>query len=159
MKMGDAITVHKLDHRGAEVWRYQGTVTERTPSSLTLEAFFDRESQTIGGLTLRRGDRFVETYFTDRWYNIFAIHDRYDGLLKGWYCNIARPARIERGDLFADDLALDLVVDRLGRWVLLDQDEFDELELSEEDRGRAMRALEELQHLVATAAAPFTLLE
>jgi protein associated with RNAse G/E len=80
-------------------------------------------------------------------------------LLKGWYCNIARPARIERGDLFADDLALDLVVDRLGRWVLLDQDEFDELELSEEDRGRAMRALEELQHLVATAAAPFTLLE
>lgn len=155
--MPDAILVHKLDHRGREVWRYPGTVIERTSSSLTLEAFFDRERQVIGGLILQPGDRFVETYFTDRWYNVFAVHDGRDGALKGWYCNIARPARIEPGGLFAEDLALDLIIDRLGRSVVLDQEEFDSLDLPAGDRRRARRALEELQRLASEGEPPFAL--
>ncbi len=157
MQIGDAITVHKLDHRGQEVWRYPGRLIEQTPSSLVLEAFFDRDSQTIGGMTLRRGDRFIETYYADRWYNIFAVHDGRDGPLKSWYCNIARPARFEPGHLFAEDLALDLIVDRLGRWIVLDQEEFERLEIPLQDRERAIQTLEELQHLAATRAAPFIL--
>ncbi|HLC01658.1 MAG TPA: DUF402 domain-containing protein [Anaerolineales bacterium] len=156
MQNPEAITVHKLDHQGSELWRYEGTLMQRTPSSLTLEASFDRESEAIGGMTLRRGDRFVETFFTDRWYNIFAVHDGLDGPLKGWYCNIARPARNEPGHLFAEDLALDLIVDRLGGWVVVDQDEFDALEIPKEDRERARQALEELQHLAASGEEPFT---
>ena len=50
--------------------------------------------------TLRRGDRFIETYYTDRWYNIFEIHAREDDRLKGWYCNIAKPAVMEAGNEF-----------------------------------------------------------
>lgn len=157
MRIGEAITVHKLDHRGIEVWRYDGTLIERTPSRLTLEASFDRESVTIGNITLVRGDRFVETFFTDRWYNIFALYDRENGRHKGWYCNIARPARFEPGHLFAEDLALDLIVDRLGGWVVVDQDEFEALEISAEDRKRAQEALEELQRLVSLGEEPFSL--
>jgi protein associated with RNAse G/E len=157
MQIGDAIMVHKLDHRGHEVWQYPARVIEQAPASLILEAFFDRDSQTIGGITLRHGDRFIETYYTDRWYNIFAVHDGGDGPLKGWYCTIARPARFELGHLFAEDLALDLVVDRLGRWIVLDQEEFERLEIPVLDRERAIRALEELQHLAAMHAAPFVI--
>ena len=32
-------------------------------------------------LIVKRGDRFVETYYSARWYNIFEIHDRDDGAL------------------------------------------------------------------------------
>lgn len=159
MQTGDAIMVHKLDHRGREVWRYPARVIERSPPMLILEAFFDRDNQTIGGLSLHRGDRFVETYFTDRWYNIFAVHEGGDGPLKGWYCNIARPARFEPGHVFAEDLALDLIVDPLGRWIVLDQEEFERLEIPLRDRERATQALELLQHLAATHADPFILSE
>jgi hypothetical protein len=155
MQTGDTITVHKLDHRGREVWQYPGLAIERTPSELTLEAYFDRDDQTIGGLSLRRGDRFIETYFNDRWYNIFAVYDGREGALKGWYCNMARPARIEPGHVFAEDLALDLIVDRLGRWVVLDQDEFERLEIPSQDRAHAIEALEELQRLAAAHNPPF----
>jgi predicted RNA-binding protein associated with RNAse of E/G family len=157
MEIGDAITVHKLDHRGREVWSYAGRVIRHTPADLILEAFFDRESETIGGILLRRGDRFVETYFTDRWYNIFAVYEGRGGPLKGWYCNIARPARIGRGQVYAEDLALDLIVDRHGRCNVVDQEEFEALDISREDRLRARQALEELQDLAKMHAAPFTL--
>lgn len=157
MQNADMITVHKLDYRGREVWSYRGTVIGSSPSSLTLEALFDRERQAIEGLILERGDRFVETYYTDRWYNIFAVHDGGNGPLKGWYCNVSRPARIEPGHLFAEDLALDLIVDRLGRSVVLDEEEFEALEIPAEDRARARLALEQLEHLASAGEAPFSL--
>ena len=59
-----------------------------------LEAFFDRDDMELGYTVFKRGDRFVETYYDDRWYNVFAVYDRDDGGLMGWYCNICRPAVI-----------------------------------------------------------------
>jgi predicted RNA-binding protein associated with RNAse of E/G family len=155
MQSGDVVMVHKLDHRGNEVWHYGARLIERTATHLTLEAFFDRENLTVGGLPLTRGDRFVETYFTDHWYNIFAVHEGGDGPLKGWYCNIARPARIEPGHLYAEDLALDVIVDRRGHWTVIDQDEFEALDITPEDRALARHALDELQHLAAAHEGPF----
>ena len=150
-----AITVHKLDHHGREVWRYQGRLLDRGPSSLTLEAFFDRDRQTLAGLTLEPGDRFVETYYTDRWYNVFAIHEGDAGPLKGWYCNITRPARFETAHVFAEDLALDLVVDRSRKAVVLDREEFEALDLPRQDRRRAGQALKTLQRLASSGEPPF----
>ena len=82
--MRTPITVHKLDETGREVWYYPGVVLDRTTTSLTLEAHFDHQDLDFHGMLLRRGDRFVETYYSDRWYNVFAIYDVDDDHHKCW---------------------------------------------------------------------------
>ncbi len=154
--MGITITVHKLDEQGVEVFRYSGTLMGEQGASITIEARFDRSDVQFFGLTFREGDRFIETYLTDRWFNIFEIHDADDDHLKGWYCNITRPARIEQGHIYAEDLALDLLVYQDGRVRVLDEDEFEEMELSESDRMNALSALEDLKQWVKARKGPFS---
>jgi hypothetical protein len=108
--MSASVTVHKLDAQGREVWTYDGIVLERGSHFLILQAFFDRQDADLCGLALHRGDRFVETFYDDRWYNVFAVHDRDTDEHKGWYCNITRPALLTDYAVKAEDLALDLVV-------------------------------------------------
>ena len=139
------ITVIKRNDRGQETWRYQGRRLEQADGRLVLEAFFDREDMWLQGMLLSKGDRFIETYYTDRWYNIFEIHSRDDDSLRGWYCNISRPAEIEGDAVSWIDLALDLLVFPDRRQVVLDEDEFARLEISPEERRQAQAALVELQ--------------
>lgn len=153
--MVDRIVVHKLNEMGLSVWRYEGQILETTPTSVTLEARFDREKVEFHGITLENGDRFVETFHTDLWYNTFAIFDADDNHFKGWYCNITRPARIESGHIYADDLALDLLVYPDGRWLVLDEDEFDQLTLTQEDRECARDALHSLIGFAQSKEGPF----
>lgn len=143
------ITVSKLNEKGQETWRYQGRLVERGADYLILEAFFDREDTQVHGMILTRGDRFVETYYTDRWYNIFEIYDRADDHLRGYYCNIGFPAKIDEDKLSYVDLALDLLVFPDGRQVVVDEDEFEKLDLAASQRQQARAALEEIQELFA----------
>ena len=140
-----AITVIKRNDRGQETWRYQGRLLEQADGRLVLEAFFDREDIWLQGMLLSKGDRFIETYYTDRWYNLFEIHARDDDSLRGWYCNISRPAEIEGDTISWIDLALDLLVFPDRRQVVLDEDEFARLEISPEERRQAKAALVELR--------------
>jgi uncharacterized protein len=87
--------IQKKNLNGDVVFQYEGEVVKREESAIVLEAFFGRDDMTFMNVTLKRGDRFVETFYTDRWYNIFEIFDRDDGAFKGWYCNIGKPALIE----------------------------------------------------------------
>lgn len=139
------ITVSKRNEKGEETWRYQGKLLERGENYILLEAYFDRADTKIAGMLLAKGDRFVETYYTDRWYNIFEIHDRENDLLRGWYCNIGCPAKINGDRLSYVDLALDLLVFPDGRQVVLDEDDFAKLDISSEQRRKARTALSELQ--------------
>lgn len=148
------ITVIKRNVHGQETWRYQGRLLEKDGNKVVLEAFFDRKDTWVGGLLLATGDRFLETYYTDRWYNFFEIHARQDDRLRGWYCNIGCPAEIDGDTLSYVDLALDLVVLPGGQQVILDEDEFEQLEISPDTRARARTALSELQHTFRGAAAP-----
>lgn len=138
------ITIIKQDPAGVETWRYSGTVIERNSSEVVIEAYFDRDDMLFHGMWLYKGDRFIETYYTDRWYNIFEIHDRADESLKGWYCNITTPAIIREQVISYRDLALDLLVFPDGRQLILDKDEFTSLELPTHIQDRARRALDEL---------------
>ena len=140
-----AITVIKRDAAGQEVWRYSGRLLHQDERSLVLEARFDKEDVFFKGMLLGKGDRFVETYYTDRWFNIFEIHAREDDHLRGWYCNVSCPAVIVGETIAWNDLALDLLVFPDGRQYVLDEDEFSQLELSSEQRQRALNALAELQ--------------
>lgn len=153
--MNEEIMVHKLDEKGVEVWRYSGRLLERSETSIILEARYDNEDQDFHGLTLRKGDRFVETFYDDRWYNVFTIYDVISGVLKGWYCNVTRPAKIEAGHVYAEDLALDLVVLPDGKWKVLDEEQFADQVLTLEERQHALNAITELQTLVTRRASHF----
>jgi predicted RNA-binding protein associated with RNAse of E/G family len=150
-----AVTVHKLDHEGREIWAYPGRVLRRTASSVTLEGRFDREDVVVAGLPIRRGDRMVETFYRNRWYNVFAVYAGQSEGLRGWYCNITRPAHIEARHIYADDLALDLVVFPGGGNVVLDEEEFEALPLSDSERGHAREALRDLQARATSRRSPF----
>ncbi len=141
----DELTVLKQNPAGDILWTYSGRLVERDGARLVLEAFFDRDDRQFHGMPLLRGDRFVETYYTDRWYNVFAIYSRDDGSLRGWYCNITRPARFQDGMVSYVDLALDLLVFPDGRQLVLDEDEFAALNLSPSEQAAARQALAELQ--------------
>lgn len=140
------ITIIKRNIAGEETWRYSGQVLKVFDNRVTLEAFFNREDMPFMGTLLKRGDRFVELFYTDRWYNIFEIHDRDDDSLKGWYCNVGRPAVFEAEDrLSFVDLALDLWVAPDGTQTVLDEDEFKLLNLKGETLEKALDALEQLK--------------
>ncbi len=148
--MKPKLTVIKRNPEGKEVMRYTGVALHQEPGVVTLQASFNHADVPVMQTTLRRSDRFIETYYTDRWYNILEIHDREDDRLKGWYCNIARPVVMEAGDVISYvDLALDLWVAPDGTQTVLDEDEFAALDLDTETRTRARAALEELQALFA----------
>jgi hypothetical protein len=143
--MNEHVVILKLNPQGKEMWRYEGDVIERGESWLKVEAFFDRDDRPFMGTTLKRGDRFVEMYYSDRWYNIFEIFDRDDGALKGWYCNVTRPAVFADGRIEYMDLFLDLWVSADSTQTVLDEDEFAAAELDDEARRMARKGLAELQ--------------
>lgn len=152
---GGEVIVHKCDPLGREVWSWRATLRDATPNSVRLEARFNGQEGVSHGLDLRGGDRFLETYYADRRYNVFAIFDAVTDRFKGWYCNIARPARIEDGHVHFDDLALDLLVLADGTMRVIDEDEFERLDLGEAERAAARASLEELQRLASARTGPF----
>jgi uncharacterized protein len=141
------MTVVKLDPQRQEIWRYSGEVLARSANAVLIEAHFNRDDMEFHGMSLKRSDRFVEVYDRLRWYNVFEIYNRDDGALKGWYCNVTLPAEIEAEEIRYVDLALDLLVFTDGRQLVLDEDEFAELELDEATLVHARQALEELSAL------------
>ena len=148
------ITIYKLDHHGREVWRYPGRVLARDAHSIRLEGFYNRDDTLVASVVFKRGDRLVETFYSDRWYNVFAVYDRDDGALKGWYCNVTRPATITDEAVSSDDLALDVWVSPDGAVTVLDEDEFAALELNEDDRAAADDALQQLIQLAESGLLP-----
>jgi hypothetical protein len=150
------ITVHKLDLNSRSVYSYPGTVLARTATALSLEAFFTRSARLDLGYTVfEAGDRFVEHFYADRWYNIFEVYAVGTGRLRGWYCNLTRPALIEAGQVSAVDLGLDVWVGRDGQARVLDEAEFAALPLSPEEVRAVRAACAELLELAAHRAGPF----
>lgn len=141
------IKIQKKNPAGEVTYKYEGDLIARDENSITLEALFDRADMPFQDVVFKTGDRFVEYYYADRWYNIFAIHDRDDGKVKGWYCNVGMPAIIEDDVVSYVDLALDLWVSVDGQQTVLDEDEFAQLKLDDELSSNALNGLEELKVL------------
>lgn len=149
------ITVHKLNHLGQEKVKYSGEVLELTGHQIILEAHFALPDKDAGYVVFANGDRFIEYFYSDRWYNIFMMFSGATGVLKGWYCNITRPAKLTPTDIWADDLALDVFVQPTGEQLVLDEDEFAELGLGETEQAQARAALVELQQMAREQQGPF----
>ncbi|WDV50622.1 DUF402 domain-containing protein [Streptomyces coeruleorubidus] len=104
----------------------------------------------FGFVRFEPGDVFTEYYWRDRWYAVKEVRSA-TGALKGWYCDITRPASRSGPELVVEDLDLDLWVSADGTDVRrLDEDEFADSGLSETDpeaAAAALAALDELESL------------
>jgi hypothetical protein len=150
------LTVIKLNPQGEEKIRYPAELSARLENGVVLDAYWHHTSRDLGYTTFEPGDHFVEYFYNDRWFNIFAISTP-AGLRKGWYCNIAAPARIDAEQVEQVDLLLDVWVDPAGQPLILDEDEFAaDLTITTEQRQGALQGLHDLLTLLATRHTPFT---
>jgi len=144
---GQFIQVRKLNPSHQEIWHYGAWVKNIQANGILLEAFFDGEDRPFYGMRLEKDDRFIELYFSDRWYNIYEIYHKENGELKGWYCNIAEPAMITKEGVSFVDLALDVLVFPDGKLQVLDEDEFTKLDITPDQKTRSLAAVKELKEL------------
>jgi len=104
----------------------------------------------FGFVRFEPGDVFTEYYWRDRWYAVKEVRAA-DGCVKGWYCDITRPAVRTGAELVVEDLDLDLWRSADGADVRrLDEDEFAASGLAEADpraAEAAEAALDELERL------------
>jgi hypothetical protein len=137
---------------------YQGVVLLRTRTHMLVLAIWERAPLDVGYVQFAPGDQFYEHFYTNRWYNIFEIY-RADGTLRGWYCNLTRPACFSDNAIESEDLEIDLFVSADRRTLLvLDEEEYAArgLETSEPDTHRAaMAALDELRSMAGRGDEPF----
>jgi protein associated with RNAse G/E len=74
--------------------------------------------------------------------------------LKGWYCNITKPAVIEDGHVSYVDLAVDLWVSANGARKVLDEDELEELALDDLTTQKVYESLRELEQYFESKKPP-----
>src|SRR2546428_13305008 len=116
------ITVSKLNSLGETKIQYQGEIIERLTDRIIILAYWKHPLKDLGYTRFEPGDRFIEYYYSNRWYNIFAIATT-DGVRKGWYCNIGEPAVIFDDHIEQVDLLLDVWVEPAVNPLILDEDE------------------------------------
>ncbi|MET8723001.1 DUF402 domain-containing protein [Streptomyces misionensis] len=101
----------------------------------------------FGFVRFEPGDVFTEYYWRDRWYAVKEVRAA-GGSVKGWYCDITRPAVRTGAELTVEDLDLDLWRSADGGDVRrLDEDEFAASGLAEADPGAARAAVAALDDL------------
>ncbi len=152
LEQGSEITVVLVKDPRPRV-SYPATVTGDDGTHVVVTApWAGPPSRDMGFTRFESGDVFTEHYWRDRWYSVKEVRDA-AGTLKGWYCDVTRPARIEDGTLVVEDLDLDLWLSADRATVLrLDEDEFLASGLTERDpaaAARARQALDELEELAA----------
>ena len=150
-----AYTIIKRDARGQDILSYQGALVEMNEEYVCIDAEFALSDRDLGYVRLRRGDIFREWFYRGRWFNIFRVSDVQSSQVKGWYCNITRPAQFGVDWIAADDLCLDVFVSPAGRTLTLDEAEFATLNLTDEERTAAQKALRAIQAMVDKRAPPF----
>jgi protein associated with RNAse G/E len=152
-------TVRKLNHLGKETLAYEGELVERGEDFVCVRATFTLETRDLGYIVMKTGDVFTEWFYSNRWYNIFRVQDVDSGELKGYYCNLTRPAQIGETDVKAEDLELDIFVKPTGEILLLDLDEYKDLSLSDDEDAAVQEAMLEIRLRVEKRESPFDVIK
>ncbi|MFF3908971.1 DUF402 domain-containing protein [Streptomyces sp. NPDC001848] len=128
--------------------RYPAELLHDDGSRITVRAAWAGEGiRDFGFVRFEPGDVFTEHYWRDRWYAVKEVRDA-RGTLKGWYCDITRPATVSGCELVVEDLDLDLWRSADGSTVLrLDEDEFAASGLATRDPAAAAAAVHALDQL------------
>ncbi|GAA3142429.1 DUF402 domain-containing protein [Streptomyces rectiviolaceus] len=131
--------------------RYPAEVVTDDGTVVTVRAPWAADGvRDFGFVRFEPGDVFTEHYWRDRWYAVKEVRTS-TGVLKGWYCDVTRPAVRDGATLTVEDLDLDLWCSANGETVIrLDEDEFTESGLADRDPAAAeaaLAALDELERL------------
>lgn len=131
--------------------RYAATLLHDDGTRLAVRAPWAGDGvRDFGFVRFEAGDVFTEYYWRDRWYSVKEVRTA-AGVLKGWYCDVTRPAVLTGNELVVEDLDLDLWRSADGTDVRrLDEDEFAKSGLADRDPGAAaaaVAALDELERL------------
>ena len=137
--------------------QYRGSALYDDGVHLVVRATWAEASERdVGYVRFEFGDVWTEHYWRDRWYAVKEIRAA-SGQLKGWYCDVTRPAVVRGNQVISVDLFLDLWVSGDLTTVLrLDEDEFLASGLVATDPEaavQAQQALDELELLAATGFA------
>ncbi|WP_031040341.1 DUF402 domain-containing protein [Streptomyces sp. NRRL F-5650] len=135
--------------------RYAATLLHDDGTRLAVRAPWAGDGvRDFGFVRFEAGDVFTEYYWRDRWYAVKEVRTA-AGALKGWYCDITRPAVLTGTELVVEDLDLDLWRSADGTDVRrLDEDEFAESGLAARDPGAAAAAVAALTELERRAHGP-----
>ncbi len=156
--MGRIVTINSRSFDGSLLKSWECEAIERTGSQLLFFGRFDREVVHPHLGRIVPGTLSYEYYWLDRWYNVFRFHEP-DGTFRNYYCNINMPPVYQGDVLNYVDLDIDLIVDCLGRYAILDRDEFEanklHFEYSPDICEMAAAAIDELAGLIKSAEFPF----
>ncbi|WP_328428751.1 DUF402 domain-containing protein [Streptomyces sp. NBC_00443] len=132
--------------------RYEAELVADDGTRITVRAPWSGDGvRDFGFVRFQPGDVFTEYYWRDRWYAVKEVRDA-SGALKGWYCDVTRPATLSGTELVVEDLDLDLWRSADGTDVRrLDEDEFAESGLAVTDPEAAAAAVAALDELEAFA--------
>ena len=155
LEPGSDVTVRLIKDPRPDV-EYPAQVLSDDGEHVVLRApWFGDASHDTGFTVFEVGDVWTEHFWRGRWFSIKEIRNA-SGAVKGWYCDVARPAVVEDGAVVVADLDLDLWLSGDRSTVLrLDEDEFEESGLAEREPETAARALRTLDELEALAAGGF----
>jgi len=124
------VTKHAPD--GRPPYTYEARLLERRDGWIVVEAEWPMHAVVAGPVTFQPGDRLVEFFATDDYFNAFLIR-RPDGGFAGWYCNVTHPTTVDGGEIHWHDLYLDVIVDRHGSIHIEDEDELVDSGLEDSD--------------------------
>ncbi|MFE7311571.1 DUF402 domain-containing protein [Streptomyces sp. NPDC057555] len=143
-----------LTKAGRTKVRYPSTVVSDDGIRAVVRARWARPTaRDFGFVRFEPGDVFTEHYWRDRWYAVKEVRAA-DGTVKGWYCDVTRPAQVGPDGIVVEDLDLDLWRSADGRRVLrLDEDEFAQSGIEECDPDAAAQARSALDTLEELARA------
>ncbi|MFE2874958.1 DUF402 domain-containing protein [Streptomyces roseus] len=153
--MTSATLTVTLTKAGRTKIRYPAALVADTGDRISVRAPWAADGvRDFGFVRFEPGDVFTEHFWRTRWYAVKEVRTG-EGVLKGWYCDITRPAVVADGGILVEDLDLDLWVSADGASVLrLDEDEFAASGLAESDPRAADEAVRALDALAARAHAP-----
>ncbi|POX36922.1 DUF402 domain-containing protein [Streptomyces sp. Ru73] len=155
LRVGGEVTVRLVKRARTKV-RYPATVLHDDGTHVVVRAPWAGEgTRDFGFVRFEPGDVFTEHFWRDRWYAVKEVRTA-DGTVKGWYCDVTRPADVGPDGITVEDLDLDLWLSADGGTVLrLDEDEFAASGLADRDpaaAAAARRALDELESLARAGA-------
>ncbi len=147
--------VIKLDHAGRQKVCYEAqTLPTSMPNCIAVRAEWQTPTITTETTTFATGDILHEFFYSDRWYNVFALYAGGTKQLKGWYCNVTRPTEIDSAEIRWTDLELDIWVAADGTVTILDEEEFWAIDLNTQEREHCLQALKTLQLLAKSGNLP-----